>query len=395
MYISFLSKELNMILDVYLRDRFTGVLESGREGISFTYDGEAEYPLSPLLALGKEKWKERDILPFFSNLLPDEWERELLALCLSIRPTQTLPFLSAAGCDTPGAVSVLPHGETPERGMREITEEEIEKKIEMCESESFLFWGGKTRVTIGGAQSKMCFIRKNGRWYLPEGNSPTSVIVKPHSLYAENEVLVTSLAFLCHFSVPEVELRKFGAHKAVVSKRYDRRDGQRLHQLDMCQLCSVFPENKYETDGGPGVKSVISAIRKYSSSPAEDVREFCRMLVFNTLVGNCDAHAKNFSLLYNEDMSSLRLSPFYDLVSTAVYPSLDRSLAMKIGKNRNLDTIMREDFLSIDGFEESLLDEVAEDYGKALNEMERVHSGNIILKKIREDSLVRLERFTS
>ena len=128
MYISFFSKELNMMLDVYLRDRFAGILESGREGISFTYDGDAEYPLAPLLPIRKEKWKERDILPFFSNLLSDERERELLAAILSIRPRQTLLFLSAAGCDTPGAVSVLPHGVTFERGMREITEEEIEKK---------------------------------------------------------------------------------------------------------------------------------------------------------------------------------------------------------------------------------------------------------------------------
>ena len=68
---------------------------------------------------------------------------------------------------------------------------------------------------------------------------------------------------------------------------------------------------------------------------------------------------------------------------------------MKIGKNRNLDTVMRGDFLSIDGFDESLIDIVAEDYEIALRVMAHLHGGNIILEKIREDSLVRLERLTS
>ncbi len=386
---------MDMKLDVYLKNRFTGVLESGRDGISFTYDADAEKSISPLLPVRNEKWKERDILPFFSNLLPDEWERELRAVSLSLRPKQTLPFLSATACDTPGAVSVLPHGEIPYCGYREISEEEISEKMERRENESLLFWGGRTCVTIGGAQSKMCFMKDGGRWYIPEGNAPSDVIVKPHSLYAENEVLVTELASLCRFRVPQVELHEFVNHKAVVSKRYDRKDGIRLHQLDMCQLSSVLPSNKYETDGGPGVRSVISAIRKYSSSPDEDVREFCRMLVFNTIVGNCDAHAKNFSLLYDEDMSSLRLSPFYDLVCTTIYPFLERKLAMKIGKKRNIDTVMREDILSIDGFDESLMDEVAHDYGNALCKMAHHHRGNSILEKIRSDSLPRLERLFS
>ena len=56
-------------------------------------------------------------------------------------------------------------------------------------------------------------------------------------------------------------------------------------------------------------------------------------VVFNSLIGNCDAHAKNFSLLM--DGGSVRLAPLYDLVSTSAYPALANELAMKIGDERS------------------------------------------------------------
>jgi serine/threonine-protein kinase HipA len=54
-------------------------------------------------------------------------------------------------------------------------------------------------------------------------------------------------------------------------------------------------------------------------------------VIFNLLIGNHDAHAKNFSLLYMPDRS-VRLAPLYDLVSTVFYPELTDRMAMKIGK---------------------------------------------------------------
>ena len=223
-------------------------------------------------------------------------------------------------------------------------------------------------------------------------NSSTNTIVKPHREYAENEVIVTKLASLCHFSVPQIELVSFEDEKTVASSRYDRKDGRRLHLVDMCQTAGILPENKYECDGGPGVRDVCDMIVRYSSSPGDDIREFRRMLIFNFLTGNADAHAKNFSLIYSEDMKSIRLSPFYDLVSTSIYPEFDRNLSMKIGKRRNMDTISREDFLSLDGIDEALVDEAAGLYLKALLSMEDEYGGNEIFEKIKLQSLFRLER---
>ncbi len=382
-----------MVLDVYVSGKLSGVLESGRSGITFRYLDASSLPLSPSLEVREESWNVRNVLPFFSNLLPDGWERELLSRALRLKEGQTLPLLSSVGRDAAGAVSILPHG-MPYKdgaGYTEVTRERIAGKIRKRDEESFLIWNSGVHVTISGAQSKMCFFRDNGKWYLPQESSLTNTIVKPHVSYAENEVIVTKLASLCRFSVPEVELVIFDGEKAAVSSRYDRKNGKRIHQVDMCQLARILPENKYECDGGPGVKTVSDIIARYSSFPEEDEREFRRMLIFNFLSGNADAHAKNFSLLYSEDMTSLRLAPFYDLVSTAVYPGFERNLSMKIGKRRNMDTLLSEDFLAVEGMDEELLDETAETFSNALLKMEDEYGGNELFEKIKAQSLSRLE----
>lgn len=383
-----------MVLDVYVSGKLSGVLESGRNGISFKYDDISSPPLSPSLEVREESWNVRKVLPFFSNLLPDGWERRLLAEALNLREGQTLPLLAAVCRDAAGALTILPHGEkySEDTGYTGVPEERIERKIRLRDEESFLMWQSGEHVTISGAQSKMCFFRESGKWYLPLDNSSTNTIVKPHREYAENEVIVTKLASLCHFSVPQIELVSFEDEKTVASSRYDRKDGRRLHQVDMCQTAGILPENKYECDGSPGVRDVCDMIVRYSSSPGDDIREFRRMLIFNFLTGNADAHARNFSLIYSEDMKSIRLSPFYDLVSTSIYPEFDRNLSMKIGKRRNMDTISREDFLSLDGIDEALVEEAAGLYLKALLSMEDEYGGNEIFEKIKLQSLSRLER---
>lgn len=63
---------------------------------------------------------------------------------------------------------------------------------------------------------------------------------------------------------------------------------------------------------------------------------------FNYLIGNEDAHSKNLALLYRSD--GLRLTPHYDLISTEVYPELQRGLAMKIGRATDIRNVQRDDW---------------------------------------------------
>jgi serine/threonine-protein kinase HipA len=72
----------------------------------------------------------------------------------------------------------------------------------------------------------------------------------------------------------------------------------------------------------------------------EDTETFLRALTLNVAIGNCDAHAKNFSLLHTES-GALRLAPLYDLMSTRLYP-VDDKLAMYVDTVQKADRVTSE-----------------------------------------------------
>jgi serine/threonine-protein kinase HipA len=78
-------------------------------------------------------------------------------------------------------------------------------------------------------------------------------------------------------------------------------------------------------------------IAKYCAQPAKDRLQLISWAIFNYVVGNADAHAKNLSLLITS--AGVALAPFYDLISTAVYPDLTVNLALKIGGEDRPDWI--------------------------------------------------------
>ena len=124
--------------------------------------------------------------------------------------------------------------------------------------------------------------------------------------------------------------------------RYDRRfdaSGQahRLHQEDFCQALGIPPERKYAAEGGPTFKTGFDLLRRATTVPAVAVLAFLDAAIFNLIVGNADAHGKNFSLLYQASRATL--APFYDLLSTIAYPDLSPNLAMKIANRATLEEI--------------------------------------------------------
>ena len=115
----------------------------------------------------------------------------------------------------------------------------------------------------------------------------------------------------------------------------------RLHQEDFCQLLSVDPEKKYEFEGGPSIPACFNLIRKMRLG-ARGQLDFIRRIIFNVLIGNGDAHAKNTSVLYQGKLGSL--APVYDLLCTEIYPALSRESAMAIGEDNQFDKITRVSF---------------------------------------------------
>jgi serine/threonine-protein kinase HipA len=139
-------------------------------------------------------------------------------------------------------------------------------------------------------------------------------------------------------------------------ERYDRTyrqvEGQgavleRLHQEDFCQAHGIVSELKYQKEGGPSLKQSFALLRNVSSAPVLDLSRFLDAVIYNYLIGNNDAHGKNFSLLYSgvgTDDLQIRLAPLYDILSTVYYPELSRTMAMKLGGEYSSERVMPRNF---------------------------------------------------
>ena len=200
---------------------------------------------------------------------------------------------------------------------------------------------GQLRLSLAGAQTKLPVCLTNGCVRLPAPGEPTTHIVKPpiagYPGTTENEAFVMRLAAAVGLPTAKVEACRLegegGPRTYLLVERYDReaRGGRvvRLHQEDFCQALGVPSRQKYETNLGPGLARCRQLLMACSEQPALDTRNFLDAVGFNLLVGNGDAHAKNFSLLYTA--AGIRLAPLYDLLSTALYPDLSVAMAMSIG----------------------------------------------------------------
>ncbi|MNN21136.1 Serine/threonine-protein kinase HipA [compost metagenome] len=198
------------------------------------------------------------------------------------------------------------------------------------------------RLSLAGAQDKLPVVFDGQRIGLPLGGQPSTHILKPPIHALENTVLNEGfcLALAQAMKLPSAEARihQAGDRRFLLVARYDRqRDAQgnliRLHQEDFCQALGVVPEMKYQNEGGPDLKACFDLLRRVTRPSAPQVLRLLDYVVFNALVGNHDAHAKNFSLLFAPPSSRAAptLAPLYDVLSTAIYPSLTPKMAMKLG----------------------------------------------------------------
>jgi serine/threonine-protein kinase HipA len=148
------------------------------------------------------------------------------------------------------------------------------------------------------------------------------------------------------------EVRTIQGMDYALIERYDRTSTQtpeglqyeRLHQEDFCQALGIVSEHKYQSEGGPSFKQCFDLLRAVSSAPVIDLQRMLDAAIFNYLIGNHDAHGKNFSLLYSPGQDNVRFAPLYDLVCTLYYPELSRKMAMKIGGEYLLDKITPRNF---------------------------------------------------
>ena len=202
------------------------------------------------------------------------------------------------------------------------------------------------RLSLAGAQSKLPVLVIDGHIALPAPGQPTSHILKPpiarFAGTTENEYFCMSLARAVGLDVAPVEMRTVGDRSFLLITRYDRATGPagdliRLHQEDFAQALGVPSHRKYASEGGPNFPDCFALLRRAATRPPRDILRLLDAAIFNLIIGNADAHAKNFSLLHKQ--GAITLAPLYDLLSTALYPELSPKLAMKIGGKAVLDDI--------------------------------------------------------
>lgn len=341
---------MSRILDVYMQDNLVGYLESKDTGqMTFIYDinylNKAAYGISISLPLQEEIFTGLEVNAFFSGLLPEESVRERLAKFLGISNKNSFALLEEVGGDCAGALSLYPHGFNPLDSLKSKSENietlnnlKIKEILNLIKKRPMLAGDNGYRLSLAGAQDKLAIRFFDNKIILVKNGYPTTHILKPIIEHikdsAYNELFCMKLARSLGINVPEVFLYFIDNTPYYIVERYDRfvdNNGnvKRIHQEDFCQALGIIPERKYEREGGPSIKSCQELILNNTMFPAVDNIKLLNIIIFNYLIGNADAHGKNFSLLYNKNKPEL--SPFYDLLSTAVYSELSENMAMKLG----------------------------------------------------------------
>jgi serine/threonine-protein kinase HipA len=335
-------------LSIYAEEHLVGHLnEEDANGMSFIYApnwlaNPDAVPLSPELPLADQVFHGDHVSSFFENLLPEGDVLEFISKAAHISSGNIFGLLERFGGDTAGAFSILPEGMLPsdQPHYLPVTPESILQWFDRSRGIPLDLSGEQARMSLSGAQDKMTvFIDANGNISIPLGAAPSSHIIKPSLQHrhdipntAINEAMIMMLAH--HIKLDVAEVRYVAELGAVVISRYDREIGpdgrlHRLHQNDLCQALGIQSGKKYESEGGPSLKTCFQAVLERSVQPALDKKRLIEWVIFNVLVGNMDGHAKNLSLITIGKRT--RLAPFYDLVCTTVYPNLSQKLAFKIG----------------------------------------------------------------
>lgn len=335
-------------LEVWLFAERVGTLAliDGRLNFRYALDSLSRphaVTLSSSLPVQAEPFDDHHTRPFFAGLLPEGQLRRLIAQQFQVSNQNDFALLDHIGGECAGAVTLLEPGQplpSPKHGhdVQWLSDEEIVAILDELPHRPMLAGKDGLRLSLAGAQDKLPVVFDDDRIGLPRNGTPSSHILKPAiRTLADtviNEGFCLALAEAMQLKPAQSQVRSVLGRQFLLVERYDRvADAQglrqRLHQEDFCQALGVVPEIKYQNEGGPDLVQCFDLVRRATRPSAPHILRMLDYVVFNALIGNHDAHAKNFSLLYAG--KSAVLAPLYDVLSTAAYPSLTPKMAMKIG----------------------------------------------------------------
>lgn len=351
-------------LNVFLGRDVLGVLERrGPSRYRLTYSeetlgrhGDGGVVLSASLPLRPEPFAPSKTAPFFEGLLPEGAVRASIANSFRVSEEDGFGLLERLGADCAGAVSLMPSGapSVPRAGrLRALTGRELVRLVEELPRHPLGVdpSPGGVRLSLGGIQQKLVLADSSlkgvsgGQIFTPFAQpldgAPSTCLLKPEvgpfEEIVSNEAFCMSIAGLAGLRVAETSILDVGSTPCLYVRRFDRVGGKRfghdvtrIHQEDMCQALGFLPAAKYEENGGPSVAGIVELLRGLRGPfVARDINDFIHAILVNFLLGNSDAHGKNFALLYENE--GIQLAPLYDIVSTAIYDDVTDRMAMSIG----------------------------------------------------------------
>lgn len=318
---------------------------------------EKTYPFSPHLPLGQTSGGA-EVKNFFENLLPEGSSLDIAASMHNLSKHDAFGLLAKIGRESAGAMSIIPIDAEPDTQLtlRRLPLDEIAQRIRERPNKSFSIWDRKVRLSIAGYQDKLAvFVDQDQQMHLPDGGASSTHIIKPENINKNlpfipaNEHFCMCLAQALKLPVPKTDLLHIPVPLYLI-ERYDRqkeRDGhvRRLHQIDLCQVLNLPVDMKYQQsyEFSPEGASYADLFQAADSTinPAKTKMVLLRWVVFNYMIGNTDAHAKNVSFFL--DHAGLRLAPFYDLVSGTIYGL--KNMAMFIGKEEEIALVSAIDWM--------------------------------------------------
>jgi serine/threonine-protein kinase HipA len=355
--------EIN-VLKLTLHGRLVGYLagfQNGRNVLSFADEFKDDpsrstfslitYPNFPNSEkLMSQPWaKNQRLHPVLSNLLPEGALRELIAQGLKTHIDNEFQIFSYLGQDLPGALVAIP-----------MVPEDVPESVlsPHGKAKAIKFEGNdqENKFSLAGIQMKFSMKEKDGRYNLTKNGELGDWIIKTpstkHKHVPLNEYTAMSLAALAGVDIPDtklIELNKLDnlpqinlpdEKLAFAIKRFDREGNTRIHMEDFAQVLVKYPYKKYDS---ANYEQIGKVIYDYSGDGLADTQQFVRRLLVNILLANGDAHLKNWSLLY-QDQVTPRLSPAYDIVTTSVYIDNGTQFALNLGKTKEWFSVTEENF---------------------------------------------------
>lgn len=189
------------------------------------------------------------------------------------------------------------------------------------------------KLSISGVQPKLSMkldrkaktlivVPENGEYILKP-----QIMIYPN--IPQNENLCMTIAHNLGINIPPQGLIKLKDDTwAYIIKRFDRQNGEKIHQEDFFQI--LGKEDKYSGS----FEEIGKRLKTISEVPGLDTQLFYERVLFNFIIGNGDAHLKNFSVIY-DNTGGARLSPAYDIVSSKLVISSEEDSALTINGKKN------------------------------------------------------------